>query len=182
MNSGVLVTMTTIPHDDAPVDSAVAAAPRATLTPKKLFRLMAIAEAITWTLLITGLILRATSDLAIAVTIGGSIHGFVFLAYGATAVLTAINQRWSVGLSVLAVITAVLPYATIPFDVWAHRAGKLEGDWRREATDDPRDARWFDRLVRWMLNHPYLLAALILLAVVVLFTVLLWLGPPVPKS
>lgn len=152
------------------------------LTPKKLYRIVAIAEAITWTLLITGLILRATLDLSIAVTIGGSIHGFVFLAYGATAVLTAINQRWGVGLGVLAVVTAIIPYATIPFDIWAHRTGKLEGDWRREATDDPRDQRWFDRLVRWMLNHPYLLAALILLAVVVLFTVLLMLGPPVPKT
>lgn len=152
------------------------------LTPKKLYRIVAIAEAITWTLLITGLILRATIGLDIAVTIGGSIHGFVFLAYGATAVLTAINQRWSVGLGLLAVVTAVIPYATIPFDLWAHRTGKLEGDWRREATDDPRDQRWFDRLVRWMLNHPYLLATLILLAVVVLFTVLLILGPPVPKS
>ena len=56
------------------------------------------------------------------------------------------------------------------------------GDWRREATDDPRDQVWFDRLVRWMLNHPYLLGALILLAVVVLFTVLLILGPPIPKA
>ena len=152
------------------------------MTPKKLYRIVAIAEAITWTLLITGLILRATADLPIAVTIGGSIHGFVFLAYGATAVLTAVNQRWGVGLGTVAVITAIIPYATIPFDIWAHRAGKLEGDWRREATDDPRDHRWFDRLVRWMLNHPYLLAALILLAVVVLFTVLLMLGSPIPKS
>lgn len=152
------------------------------LTPKKLYRIVAIAEAITWTLLITGLILRATAGLDIAVTIGGSIHGFVFLAYGATAVLTAINQRWSPGLGLLAVVTAVIPYATIPFDIWVHRTGRLEGDWRREATDDPRDQRWFDRLVRWMLNHPYLLATLILLAVVVLFTVLLILGPPVPKS
>lgn len=152
------------------------------LTPKQLYRIVAIAEAITWTLLITGLLLRATIGLNIAVTIGGSIHGFVFLAYGATAVLTAINQRWGVGLGAVAVATAVVPYATIPFDVWAHRAGKLEGDWRREATDDPRDRRWFDRMVRWMLNHPYLLASLILLAVVVLFTVLLILGPPVPKS
>ena len=74
------------------------ALPAARLTPKKLYRIVAIAEAITWTLLITGLILRATMDLSIAVTIGGSIHGFVFLAYGATAILTAINQRWSVGL------------------------------------------------------------------------------------
>lgn len=152
------------------------------LTPKKLYRIVAIAEAITWTLLITGLILRATIGLDIAVTIGGSIHGFVFLAYGATAVLTAINQRWNPGLGVLAVVTAIVPYATIPFDLWAHRTGKLEGDWRREATDDPRDQRWFDRLVRWMLNHPYLLASLILLVVVVLFTVLLILGPPVPKA
>lgn len=152
------------------------------LTPKKLYRIVAIAEAITWTLLITGLVLRATIGLDIAVTIGGSIHGFVFLAYGATAVLTAINQRWNPGLGVLAVATAVIPYATIPFDIWAHRTGRLEGEWRREATDDPRDQRWFDRLVRWMLNHPYLLATLILLAVVVLFTVLLILGPPVPKA
>lgn len=159
-----------------------AAISRSPLTPKKLYRIVAIAEAITWTLLITGLILRATAGLDIAVTIGGSIHGFVFLAYGATAVLTAINQRWGVGLGLVAVVTAVIPYATIPFDIWAHRTGKLEGDWRREATDDPRDQRWFDRLVRWMLNHPYLLATLILLAVVVLFTVLLILGPPVPKS
>ncbi|MFN4001282.1 DUF3817 domain-containing protein [Microcella sp.] len=157
-------------------------APASRLTPKKLYRIVAIAEAITWTLLITGLILRATIGLDIAVTIGGSIHGFVFLAYGATAVLTAINQRWGVGLGLLAVATAIVPYATIPFDIWAHRTGKLEGDWRREASDDPRDQRWFDRLVRWMLNHPYLLAALILLAVVVLFTVLLILGPPVPKA
>jgi len=161
---------------------SVSPATASRLTPKKLYRIVAIAEAITWTLLITGLILRATLGLDIAVTIGGSIHGFVFLAYSATAVLTAINQRWGVGLGTVAVITAIIPYATIPFDNWAHRTGKLDGDWRREATDDPRDQRWFDRPVRWMLNHPYLLAALIVLAVVVLFTVLLILGPPVPKS
>ncbi len=155
------------------------------LTPKKLYRIVAIAEAITWTLLISALVFRAMvgeENVGPAVTIGGSIHGFVFLTYGATAILTAINQRWSVGLGLLAVVTAIVPYATIPFDLWAHRTGKLEGDWRREATDDPRDQRWFDRLVRWMLNHPYLLATLILLAVVALFTVLLILGPPVPKA
>lgn len=157
----------------------------ARLTPKKLYRIVAIAEAITWTILISALIYRAIvgqENGGLAVTIGGSIHGFVFLSYGATAVLTAINQRWNPGLAVVAIITAVIPYATIPFDIWAHRKGKLEGDWRREATDDPRDQVWFDRLVRWMLNHPYLLGALILLAVVVLFTVLLILGPPIPKA
>ena len=155
------------------------------MTPKRLYRVVAIAEAITWTLLIGGLVTRAavggeTGDLAVRV--GGSIHGFVFLAYAATAVLTAINQRWSVGLGLLAVVTAVIPYATVPFDVWVHRSGRLDGDWRREATDDPRDSVWFDRLVRWMLRHPILLAAGLLLAVVALFTVLLIVGPPVQKG
>jgi len=79
-------------------------------------------------------------------------------------------------------VTAIVPYATVPFDLWAHRSGRLEGDWRREATDDPRDRRLLDRLMRWMLNHPYLLATVTLLAVVGLFTVLLTIGPPVPKT
>ena len=165
--------------------SADASNPARGLTPRRLYRVVAIAEAITWTMLISGLVIRAvvggdTGDLA--VSIGGGVHGFVFLAYGATAVVTAINQRWGAGLGVLAVVTAVVPYATIPFDAWAHRTGRLEGGWRREASDDPRDAFWLDRLVRWMLRHPILLAALLAAAVVALYVVLLIVGPPVPKG
>lgn len=170
----------------APAAPSDAAPPRASrVTPKKLYRVLAIAEAITWTLLISGLIIRAVIGRehgAIFVTIGGSIHGFVFLAYAATAVLTAVNQRWGVKIGMLAVVTAIVPYATIPFDIWAHRTGRLEGDWRREATDDPRDRVWFDRLVRWMLRHPYLLGTLIVVGVVVLYIVLLMIGPPIPKA
>lgn len=148
------------------------------MTPKTLFRPAAIAEAITWTLLITGLILRATTGWALGVTIGGGIHGFVFLAYGATAVLVAVNQRWHPGVAALAIVSAVIPYATIPVEIWLARTGRLEGDWRRDATDDPRDQHWFDRLVRWFIRHPWLLLALIAAAVVVLFVVLLTIGPP----
>ena len=43
--------------------------------PLSLFRALAIAEAVSWTLLIGGLVLRATADLPLAVTIGGGIHG-----------------------------------------------------------------------------------------------------------
>jgi len=148
------------------------------MTPKRLFRTLAIAEAITWTLLISGLILRATIGLDIAVSIGGGIHGFVFLAYGATAVLLAVNQRWNPGVAVVAVTSAIIPYATIPVERWLARSGRLEGDWRREETDDPRDKNWFDRLIRWFIRHPVLLIVAIAAAVVVLFVVLLALGPP----
>src|SRR5690606_28200026 len=65
--------------------------------PARLFRVLAIAEAITWTLLIAALIARAVGLPAVLVTIGGGIHGFVFLSYGATAVLLAFHQRWHAG-------------------------------------------------------------------------------------
>lgn len=148
------------------------------MTPKTLFRTLAIAEAVTWTLLISALIARATTDFATGVTIAGGIHGFVFLAYGATAVLLAVNQRWHPGVAVLAIGSAIIPYATIPVELWLARSGRLEGAWRRETTDDPRDQGWFDRFVRWFIRHPVLLILAIAAAVVVLFVVLLSLGPP----
>ncbi len=147
-------------------------------TPLNLFRVLAVAEAISWTLLIAGLIVRATTDLAIAVTIGGGIHGFVFLSYGATAVLVAMNQRWGAWPTIVAIASAIIPYATIPTELWLHRSGRLAGPWRLEATDDPRDAAWHDRLMRALLRRPWILAVLIAGAVVLIFVVLLILGPP----
>jgi integral membrane protein len=151
-------------------------------TPLTLFRTLAIAEAVSWTLLIAGLILRATADLPLAVTIGGGIHGFVFLAYGATAVLVALNQRWSLGPTVVAIVSAVIPYATVPTEVWLKRTGRLRGEWRLEASDDPRDQRPLDRLLRFFLRRPWVLGILILVAVALIFVVLLVVGPPGGKG
>ncbi|GAA3767141.1 DUF3817 domain-containing protein [Microbacterium kribbense] len=147
-------------------------------TPTTLYRTFAIAEAISWTLLITALILRATAGLAAAVMIGGGIHGFVFLCYGATAILVAKNNRWRPGPTILALVSAIVPYATIPVEIWLHRKGLLAGAWRRQATDDPRDRTWHDRLLRFFLMRPMLLGGLAVVAVAGLFTVLLVIGPP----
>jgi integral membrane protein len=147
-------------------------------TPLNLFRVLAVAEAISWTLLIGGLILRATAGLDAAVSVGGGIHGFVFLSYAATAVLVAKNQRWSAGPSVLAIASAIVPYATIPTELWLHRTGRLDGGWRLAETDDPRDGAWHDRLMRALLRRPWLLALLLAAAVIALFVVLLIVGPP----
>ena len=148
-------------------------------TPRKLYFVLAIAEACTWTLLITGLILKATVGIepSLLTTIGG-LHGFVFITYGATSILIAFNQRWGFWVGLLAVITAILPYATIPFELVQAKRGALEGNWRFEATDDPRDAKPLDRLFRWFLKHPLLLILVIVMAIVVVFSTLLFLGPP----
>ncbi|WP_336500329.1 DUF3817 domain-containing protein [Microbacterium paraoxydans] len=147
-------------------------------TPGRLYRVLAIAEAITWTILIAAIIARAVGAPGVVVTVGGGIHGFVFLAYAATAVLVALNQRWHPGVGVLAVVSAVVPYATIPMEIWLHRTDRLRGDWRLDATDDPRDRRWYDRLMRWFLRRPWVLAVLFVVGIVALYVILLLVGPP----
>lgn len=147
-------------------------------TPRNLFRTLAFAEAVSWTLLIAGLIIRAITDWAPAVTIGGGIHGFVFLSYSAVSILVAKNQRWSVGAIVLVLFSAIIPYATIPAEVWAVKKGMLVGEWRTEQTADPRDARWHEKTLRLVLNNPVVFGVLVSLAVIALYVVLLILGPP----
>ena len=149
------------------------------MTPKKLFRLFALAEAVTWTLLIGGLILRATVGVpSMAFAIVGGLHGAVFLAYGVIASLTGVNQRWGLGRTVLAVALAIVPYATIPFELAVQRSGKLEGNWRREHSGDARDDHWFDRLYRWFIIRPALLTIVMFAVVTAIFAVLLIAGPP----
>lgn len=147
-------------------------------TPASLFRVLAIAEAVSWTLLVVGLVLRATADLAIAVTIGGAIHGFVFLSYGATAVLVALNNRWRPGPALVAIGSAIVPYATVPAELWLARSGRLAGEWRTVEPDEAADSLWYDALLRWFLRRPWVLGLIIVLAVAAIFVVLLTIGPP----
>ncbi|MBD3752917.1 MAG: DUF3817 domain-containing protein [Micrococcales bacterium] len=152
-------------------------------TPLSLFRTLAILEAISWTLLIAALIARAVNpELALAVTFGGGVHGFIFLSYGATVILVALNNRWRAWPTVVGLVSAVVPYATIPTEIWLHRRGSLAGTWRLEQTDDPRDGAWYDRALRWFLRRPWMLGILIAAAVVVLYVSLLMIGPPGGKG
>ena len=152
------------------------------MSPRLLYRTLSIAEAITWTILITAMLLKyvfAPGEFGDgAVRVGGFVHGLVFLAYGITAVLVGINQHWRLRLMLLAVATAVVPYATIPFDRWLERRTLLDGDWRREATSDPRDHTLVSRLLRVGLARPVLLASVLMVGLVGVFTVMLSLGPP----
>ncbi|WP_173921427.1 DUF3817 domain-containing protein [Agromyces sp. Marseille-P2726] len=148
------------------------------MSPKRLFRILAFAEAVTWTILITALVLRYAAGLDAAVLVGGSIHGFVFLAYAFQAVLVGVNQRWSIGLMAFAVLTAVVPYATIPFELWLIRRGRLEGGWRHEAGDHPADGTWVNRMLRWFLARPVLLTVVAAVGIAAVFAALLVIGPP----
>jgi len=169
-----------MPESEPTTDpTTVAARPRPRLSPRRLYRTVAIAEAVTWTLLIAGMILKYVLDAGdVGVRVGGFLHGFVFLAYGMTAVLVGLNQRWRVRLIAGALLTAVVPYATVPFDRWLGRRNLLDGAWRTAASDDPRDGTVVDRMLRGVLRHPLLLAAGLAVSLVAIFATLLALGPP----
>jgi len=150
------------------------------MSPRTLFRSFAVAEVVTWTLLIVGMLLKyAVRVTDIGVSIAGPIHGFVFLAYLVAGVVVAVNQRWSAGITLLALASAVVPFASLPVERWIDRSGRLQGGWRREATGDHRDRRPLDRLLRWVLAHPVLSLVVAVVGVSVVFAALLAVGPPV---
>ena len=149
------------------------------MSPRLFFRILSIAEAVTWTLLLGGMFAKYVLEIGeLGVQVGGFLHGLVFIAYGMSAIIIAVNQRWSPPLFVLAVATAVIPFATIPFDIWADRTGRLDGPWRSEATDDPRDSTIANRVLRWLLKHPVGFSVLFVVVLAVVMATLLMVGPP----
>ena len=70
------------------------------------------------------------------------------------------------------------PVCDDPAEGWLRSSGRLAGRWRLQPTEDPRDAVWHDRLMRWFLNRPWVLGALLVLALIALYVALLLIGPP----
>lgn len=149
------------------------------MKPKQLFSLFATAEAITWTLLISALIARfVLPEQGILVTMAGGIHGAVFLGYAVTAVLVGLNQRWKFSRLSIAVLLAIVPFATVPFELRLKKADALDGAWRTTKSSDPRDDFWIDGLFRWFIARPLILLAVLVILIPAIFATLLWLGPP----
>ncbi|MFJ4169973.1 DUF3817 domain-containing protein [Paenarthrobacter sp. NPDC089714] len=148
------------------------------MLPRALFRTVAFAEAVTWTLLLIGLFLKyVTKTTDVGVSIAGGIHGFVFLCYAFTAAFTWVNQKWSPGTGLLAVSSAVIPYATIPVEKSLDRRGLLRGGWRLAAGGaEPVGA--LEKLQAWILAKPILAAGVVLVGVAAVFSFLLYMGPP----
>ncbi|SDY53246.1 DUF3817 domain-containing protein [Herbiconiux ginsengi] len=149
------------------------------MTPRRLFRLFAIAEAVTWALLLTGMLLKYAVGVGDwPVTVAGALHGFVFIAYAIVVVVLPVNQRWRAAVVLLAGASAIVPFATIPVEIAFDRRGLLAGAWRRTAGDDPRDRRMRERALRAALARPAVTATLLAVVAAGLFAALLVAGPP----
>ncbi len=90
------------------------------------FRVAAIAEAWSWVGLLLGMFFKygATAN-PVGVHVMGPIHGVLFLAYLICAVRIAKRNRWSAGVTTVAIASAVPPLATWIFERWALKRGLL---------------------------------------------------------
>ncbi|MTD12637.1 DUF3817 domain-containing protein [Nakamurella sp. YIM 132087] len=145
--------------------------------PLMLFRRVAVAEAITWVLLLIGMFLKyVTRTTDLGVSIFGMVHGIVFVAYCVVTVLVWVDQRWPAGRGLLALFCAIPPLLTLWFDRRAERRGHLARTWRLR--EDGTAVRAPERVVRWLLVRPLRGALVGVLTVAALTGVALVVGPP----
>lgn len=92
------------------------------------FRIVAIAEALSWTALLIGMIFKHVVGLGDGgVPVVGMIHGVVFLAYVAASIVAARVLGWDLRTFVWALVASIPPLATWVFESWALRTGKFDG-------------------------------------------------------
>ena len=150
-------------------------------SPRKLYGALALAEMVTWALLIFGMVLKYTDMTPAVVPVAGMLHGTVFVAYCVVTVFVWIDGRWSVGRGLLGLLSAIIPFTTYPFERSTLKAGLLGDTWRlREGGEEPRTLP--ERVQAWCLRHVALAIVIGVLLVAAIVTVLLILGPPVPKG
>jgi len=90
------------------------------------FRAVAIAEAVSWTGLLIGMVFKylVVGD-DIGVSVFGPIHGGLFLLYLVVTLLVRRPLGWHAGTTVLALVASVPPLGTLVFERWAFYSGRL---------------------------------------------------------
>lgn len=138
------------------------------MKPQKIYRIIADIEAVTWALLIIGMLLKYAFDVTeVGVKIAGPVHGLAFLTFVVVTLLVWANNRWSPARGVTGLLSSVIPFCTVPFERSTARAGLLAGGWRK---DNPLTAA--------LTGRPRLTVGVLVAGVLVVFVVLLTVGGP----
>ncbi|WP_110777595.1 DUF3817 domain-containing protein [Mycolicibacterium peregrinum] len=92
------------------------------------FRLIALAEAVSWAGLLVGMYFKylGSPRTEIGVKVFGPIHGGVFVAFVVAALLVGIACKWGVGTWFLALLASIVPLGSVIFVMWADRTARIE--------------------------------------------------------
>lgn len=92
-----------------------------------LFRVVAIAEAISWVGLLIAMFFKYVVDLGEGgVPVLGPVHGVIFILYVGAALAVFRPLRWTPKTLLLALAASVPPLFTWWFETWALRTGRLD--------------------------------------------------------
>lgn len=90
------------------------------------FVLTAWIEAITWTGLLIGMILKYVTDSTErGVEIMGPIHGIAFIAYALATIAAGLTLKWKPQVTLIALLAAIPPLTTIAAEYWISKQGLL---------------------------------------------------------
>lgn len=149
------------------------------MTPKKAHKVVAILEMFTWAFLIFGMIMKYSGTTEAIMPIAGGIHGFGFLCFVVVTIVIWINNRWSAGWGIAGLAVSAIPFAALPFMLYADKKGKLEGGWRMTADDPAQPQSLGDKALAQLMQHTMRTVLILLVVIIVVFCILLYLGPPV---
>lgn len=170
--------MSTPPTPDA---RSTRVAPSSLPSPKRLYGALALAEMITWALLLFGMALKYSGMTDRMVPIFGMLHGVVFVSYCVVTVFVWVNGRWGAKLGLLGLASAIVPFCTYPFERAMLERGRIGGSWR--LGPDGEEPRGFvERVQAWCLRNVLLAIVIGVFLVAAIVTVLLIIGPPIPKG
>lgn len=146
-------------------------------SPRRLYMIVATAEAVTWTLLLIGMFLKyVTKTTELGVRVGGMLHGIVFIAYVLVTIIVWVDRKWPAKQGLVALASAI-PRSS--------PCGPSAG-WIVTATSPPHGAspaKWEavtvpEKVVSGALRRPALAALALVVAVAVLTGLALLVGPP----
>jgi integral membrane protein len=91
------------------------------------FRLIALAEAVSWVGLLTGMYFKylGTPRTEIGVKVFGMAHGLIFIAFVVAGLLVGIAYKWTASTWLLAALASIVPLCSVIFLIWADRTGRL---------------------------------------------------------
>ena len=90
------------------------------------FAVIAIIEAVTWTGLLVGMLLKyVTETTELGVYVFGRLHGAAFVLYVIVTLVAAARLRWGWRPALVAGLAAIPPLATLPVEVGLRRRGYL---------------------------------------------------------
>jgi len=91
------------------------------------FRLIAMAEAVSWVGLLIGMYFKylGTPRTEIGVKVFGMTHGLIFIAFVVTGLLAGIAFKWAAGTWLLALLASIVPLCSVIFLIWTDRTGRL---------------------------------------------------------